>query len=78
MLQVLAVHAAVNFAFDDANGTNLNVAVNDGTASGAWNYGGPQVQAGVLNIGYTPYYKFTNSHDLSEVYRSYVLDTPLT
>lgn len=78
MLQVLAVHAGVNFAFDDANGTNLNVAVNDGTASGAWNYGGPQVQAGVLNIGYTPYYKFTNSHDLSEVYRSYVLDTPLT
>ena len=80
LIQVFVVYAGVNFDFDDANGTNLSVAVNDGTSTGSWNFGGPQVQNSALNIGYTPYYKFNNnnSHDLSEVYRTYTLDSALT
>ena len=79
LFQVFAVSvsAGVNFDFNDANGTNLNVATNDGTSTGSWNFGGPQVQNGALNIGYTPHYKFTNTHNLAEVYRSYTLDTAL-
>lgn len=78
LTQVFVVYAGVNFDFDDANGTNLNLAVNDGTSTGSWNFGGPQVQNSALNIGYTPHYKFTNSHNLSEVYRTYTLDSALT
>lgn len=78
LLQVFAVQASVNFDFDDTNETNLNLAVNDGTSTGSWDDGGPFVQDSALNIGYTPNYKFTNSHDLSSVFRNYSLDTPLT
>ena len=46
----------VNLSFEDINGTKIKETQNSGTATGAWNYGGPQAHNGTLNIGHTQYY----------------------
>lgn len=44
-----------NFQFNEANGTKLNNLTNDGSLGPAtFNFSGPRVQAGLLNIGTTP------------------------
>lgn len=48
----------LNWQFDDANGTQLNSANNGGTLGSAWNFGGPQVQNGSLNIGDANFFKW--------------------
>lgn len=47
-----------DWQFNDANGTALNAVTNTGTVGTSWNFGGPQVQAGSLNIGDATYYKW--------------------
>ena len=43
------------------------------TGTQGWNYGGPMLQDGNLNIGYTKYYRWTNSGNLSQAFRRYGL-----
>jgi hypothetical protein len=50
--------------------TSVSGSITDATG---WNYGGPMLQDGNLNIGYTKYYRWTNSGDLSQAYRRYGL-----
>lgn len=59
-LLVAGSHAAVleDWQFNDANGTQLNVANNSGTVGTAFNFGGPSTQNGSLNIGDANYYKW--------------------
>lgn len=57
-------------------GTLMNQSTSvSGSLSGAlgWNHGGPQLQDGNLNIGYTKYYRWTNNGNLSQGYRRYGL-----
>ncbi|RCL31203.1 MAG: hypothetical protein DBX03_01165, partial [Puniceicoccaceae bacterium] len=68
----------VNIGFEDENGTNIKNSLNSGTATGAWNFGGPQAHNGTLNIGHTQYFKWTNSGNLVSVFRKFVLDSALT
>jgi hypothetical protein len=84
LAQSVALNANVNFTFEgEANGTNLNVSSNSGTTAGAWNFGGPTVQAGKINIGYTEFYKWTAntptvSDNLSDATRTFTLASPIT
>ena len=49
------------------------------TGTQGWNYGGPMLQDGNLNIGYTKYYRWTNNGNLSQAFRRYGLGTtPIT
>ena len=68
----------VAFNFDEATGTKINagIVVNGGISTGAWNYGGPQIQNGNLNIGYTQHWKWTGI--TSSPYRKYILDSAIT
>lgn len=50
--------ALEDWQFNDDNGTALNTVTNAGTVGTSWNFGGPQTQAGNLNIGATEYYKW--------------------
>ncbi len=47
-----------DWQFNDANGTALNSVTNTGTVGTSWNFGGPKVQAGSLNIGDATFYKW--------------------
>ena len=47
-----------DWQFNDANGTPLISVNNSGTVGTSWDYGGPQVQNGNLNIGDTQYWKW--------------------
>ena len=53
-----SAQALVDYQYEDANGTQGNVAVNAGTEEAAWNFGYGQTQTGSLNYGYTQFYKF--------------------
>ena len=68
----------VAFDFDETTGTRINAAgvLNSGTSTGSWNYGGPAIQTGNLNIGYTAHWKWTGI--TSSPYRKYVLDSAIT
>jgi hypothetical protein len=76
----------LDYQFNDASGTSLNSAVNAGSDSGTWNFGGFQTQTpnstgiGALNVGYTEYYK---SQDVdasagSTEYRKHTLSSAMT
>ena len=57
-------------------GTKMNQSTSvSGSLTGAlgWNFGGPQLQDGNLNIGYTKYYRWTNNGNLSQAFRRYGL-----
>ncbi|VGO17490.1 hypothetical protein PDESU_06086 [Pontiella desulfatans] len=60
MLLVAVSNADVleDWQFNDANGTALNSVNNSGSVGSSWNFGGPQTQAGSLNIGDANYFKF--------------------
>ncbi|MFL2825688.1 MAG: hypothetical protein ACJZ8T_01300 [Coraliomargaritaceae bacterium] len=68
----------VAFNFDDTTGTRINAAgvLNSGSSTGAWNFGGPAIQNGNLNIGYTEHWKWTGI--TSSPYRKYILDSAIT
>lgn len=77
----------IDYQFNDANGTNVNVATNAGTDAGSWNFGSMQVQNGNANFGYTSFFKWTlvdtnpNTDALvngSNAFRTYTLGTTLT
>ena len=79
----------VDYQFNDANGTNLNAAVQSGSGTGSWDFGsastqtpgsGAQAGIGALNYGYTSSSKFELVDSLagSKVFRKYILDTTLT
>jgi hypothetical protein len=57
-----------DWQFNDANGTALSSVNNSGTVGTSWNFGGPQVQNGSLNIGDTTYYKWNPGS--STIYRT--------
>lgn len=50
--------ALEEWLFDDAVGTSLQNTTNTGSVGSSWNFGGPQVQNGNLNIGDTLFYKW--------------------
>ncbi|MDG1701912.1 MAG: hypothetical protein P8I61_03240 [Opitutae bacterium] len=76
----------ISFNFDETpngywllqnQGSNFQgEAANTGSVSGTWNFGGPRLQSGNLNIGYTEHYKWTAVND--SPYRKYVLEAPIT
>ncbi|CAI8280878.1 MAG: Uncharacterised protein [Opitutia bacterium UBA7350] len=76
----IAQTTLVDYAFDDANGTNLNVASQTGIATGSWDYGSASVQAGRLNYGYASNYKWqtVDAAAGSTAYRKYVFDNAIT
>jgi hypothetical protein len=49
----------VDYQFEDANGTQSNVAINNGVSAASWNFPTGQTQNGNLNYGYSQYYKWT-------------------
>ncbi len=49
-----------NWQFADTNGTQINAVANSGTSGVPFQYGGPKVQNGLLNIGQTNAYKYPN------------------
>ena len=63
-------------------GTKMNLSTSvSGSLTGGqgWNFGGPMLQDGNLNIGYTKYYRWTNNGNLSQAFRRYGLGTtPIT
>ena len=79
----------INFVFDDApngwamipptNSTSTNIAQNSGTISGTWSNGGPRSQAGNMNIGYTPHWRWPiTPGEGSKNFRKYNLDNAIT
>jgi hypothetical protein len=50
-----------NWQFADSNSTTINNAANTGTSAIPFQYGGPKVQNGLLNIGQTNAYKYPAS-----------------
>ena len=54
-----------NWQFADSNNTNLKDAANSGTSAIPFQYGGPKVQNGLLNIGQTNAYKYPTSGTLN-------------
>ena len=50
--------------------TSVSGSITDATG---WNFGGPMLQDGNLNIGYTKYYRWTNNGNLSQGFRRYGL-----
>ena len=79
----------INFVYDDApngwamippSGNNsTNVAQNSGTVLGTWSNGGPRSQAGNMNIGYTPHWRWAITPGQgSKNFRKYNLDNPIT
>jgi hypothetical protein len=69
-----------SWQFDDQSGTNLNTAVVNGEEAGSWNFGGPQVQNGALNYGYTQYYKWkeVDTGSGSTAFRTFSFNNNLT
>jgi arylsulfatase A-like enzyme len=49
----------VDYQFEDPNGTQSNVAINNGASAASWNFPTGQTQNGNLNYGYSQYYKWT-------------------
>lgn len=72
--------SVIDWQFDDTNGTNINVANTTGVETGSWDFGGPQVQSGALNFGYTSFYKWqsVDTNAGSTVFRSFTFSETLT
>ena len=83
----------LDFEFNEVTGTwmrqqpgsSYGQAVNAGSVSGAWNYGGPRIQQydsetpdGSLNIGYTKNWKWTAPSATAPSFRKYIFDAPIT
>lgn len=76
----------VAFDFNEVTGTWMKQnpgsaygeAVNSGSNQGAWNFGGPRLQDGSLNIGYTSNWKWTAPSAEAPSFRKYVLTAPIT
>jgi hypothetical protein len=79
----------LEFEFNEVTGTwmkqqpgsTYGEAVNAGSVTGAWNFGGPRIQQydaatpdGSLNIGYTKNWKWTAPN----AFRKYIFDAPIT
>ena len=83
----------LGFVFNEVTGTwmrqqpgsSYGEAVNAGSVSGAWNYGGPRIQQydsetpdGSLNIGYTKNWRWTAPSATAPSFRKYIFDAPIT
>ena len=67
--------AFIKNEFNEDQGTNLNDVTNSGIINGGWNFGGPKVFNGLLNIGYTSFWRWTAVNRSNSTFRKFYINS---